>query len=114
MRLVLLFGLAALVLPGCLSCQPLVDVRHCTDLGSDCEPRDGDPVVDWNPDLADLWPDLSRILSSTVEGRHEHALWSDSEAAAFWAFWNVPEGRAEKQVFLRHEDNLFRVRVLAC
>jgi hypothetical protein len=114
MRLVLLLGLAALVLPGCLSCQPLVDVRHCTDQTGDCEPRQGDPVVDWNPDLGDLWPDIARLMASTAEGRHEHATWSNSEAAAFWAFWNVPADRAEKQVFLRHDGELFRVRILAC
>ena len=101
-------------LSGCFTCQPHLDVRQCRPGSDTCAPGEGDRVADWNPDLASVFPDVARLLDETPLGKHSHAEWTAQQEAAFWQFWDVPLDDPEKQVFLRHDGGLYRVRVLSC
>lgn len=101
-------------LAGCITCQPRLDVRWCLPGSGLCAPAEGDRVADWNPELAAVFPDVARLLEEVPEGKHRHAEWTAEQERAFWQFWDVPLDDAEKQVFLRHEGGLYRVRVLSC
>jgi hypothetical protein len=104
----------ALALPGCLGCHPHLDVRLCRPGSATCAPGEGDRVADWNPDLAPVFPDVARLIEEVPLGKHLHAEWTAEQEQAFWRFWDVPLDDPEKQVFLRHEGGLYRVRVLSC
>lgn len=104
----------ALPLAGCMECKPQLDVRLCGP-GSDlCAPGEGDRVADWNPELASVFPDVARLMDEVPVGKHRHAEWTTEQEQAFWRFWDIDPAEAEKEVFLRHEGGLFRVRVLGC
>ncbi len=92
----------------------MLDVRHCRPDATTCLPTADDFVTDWNPDLASLWPDLARLLNQTPVGEHNHADWNQDQERTFWEFWHVPAEEPEKQIFLRHDGAVFRVRVLTC
>lgn len=101
-------------LAGCISCQPHLDVRWCRP-GSDlCAPSEDDRVVDWNPELAAVFPDVARLIDEVPLGKHRHAEWTVEQERAFWQFWDIDPAAAEKEVFLRHEGGVYRVRVLSC
>lgn len=115
MRLLLVLC-ALLVVPvsGCFQCVPQLDVRNCAERIAGCDPT-GSAQVEWNPDLADLWPDVARLVGSVPPGMHAHADWTTQQAEAFWTFYQVPPGDGvHRQVFLTHGDGLFRVRVIPC
>lgn len=99
---------------GCLGCNPTLDVRHCRPASETCAPSPGDRVADWNPDLANVFPDVARLLEEAPLGKHLHADWTEGQERAFWEFWDVPPEAEDKQVFLRHDGSTYRVRVLSC
>ena len=105
---------ASTVLAGCLSCHPHLDVRLCRPESEVCGPGEGDRLHDWNPDLASVFPDVAILLEEVPLGKHRHAEWTAEQERAFWQFWDVPLDQEDKEVFLRHEGQLFRVRVLSC
>lgn len=109
--LLLLVGLLVPV-SGCFTCDPQLDVRHCPAPTGTCDP--GGHVVAWNPDLQDLFPDVHHAVTTLADGDHAHTSWTPEQAAAFWSFYHVEANAPDKQVFLDHDDRLFRVRVLAC
>lgn len=116
MRLVLLAFVLAVSAPlaGCLQCEMQLDVRDCTARVAGCDPGAG-RVVEWNPELAGLWPDVARLIETVGPGMHAHADWTPEQAEAFWTFYQVPEGDGvHRELFLSHGDGLFRVRVLPC
>lgn len=100
-------------LSGCLDCQPLLDVRHCSEIPP-CAPVEGDPVVEWTPDLAQQWPQLADLIEKARDGKHQHAEWTQEQTDAFWADWNVPAEREHKALFVTDGEATFRVRVLTC
>jgi hypothetical protein len=113
--LVLALALAqAPALAGCMSCQPHLDVRHCAPESERCRPAEGDRVLAWDPGRASSFPDVARLLDGLGEGHHGHAEWTEEQEAGFWDSWGVPPEEPEKQLFLRHEGGLYRVRVLSC
>lgn len=109
------FLAVALVVPlaGCFTCSPTLDVRHCREADPRCTPGDAD-VVAWNPDLAGLFPDVHRFVTSLAVGEHGHATWSTMQADEFWRFHHVDPSSTNKEVWLSHAGALFRVRVLDC
>ena len=117
MRTVFALLVAALAAPlsGCLSCEPQLDVHRCGRETGRCDTTD-EVVAEWasDPSHMTLFPGIDELLRSVEPGAHGHRSWSEDRAQAFWAFYNVPADRADKQVFLRHEGGLFHVRVLAC
>lgn len=115
MRLVVLaFALAVSApLAGCLSCANQLDVHHCRAETGRCDTQ-GEVVVDWNPDIAGLFPDVGRLVEEVGVGLHGHAAWSDEQMRTFWLFYDVPLDREDKQVYLRHDGKLFHVRILEC
>jgi hypothetical protein len=116
-RLPVALLLLALATPlsGCITCDPRLDVHHCRTETGRCDPA-GEVVADWESDPSHmaLFPGIDELVRSLGPGEHGHRAWSDERAQAFWAFYQVPEDRPDKQVFLRSEGNLFHVRVLAC
>ena len=112
---VVLFALAlSAPLAGCFQCEPQLDVRDCTRRIAGCDPGAG-RVVAWNPELDGLWPDVARLIETVEPDMHGHVDWTPEQAEAFWAFYQVPPGDGvHRQLFLSHEDELFRVRVLPC
>lgn len=121
MRLALTLLLAALVVPvsGCFTCQPQLDVHRCRDATGRCDPAVTTPI-EWNPDLAPLFPDVARLLGDVGTGKHGHADWTEEQADAFWEFYHVDPDADGKQVLLSHGNattggpQLFQVRVLEC
>ena len=109
----LVLALAA-PLAGCLECEPKLDVRHCATESAGCAPRPQDKVADWNPDLSATFPDVARANGETPPGEHAHPDWTETQERAWWEFWGVPLDQPEKQIFLRHDGEMFRVRVLEC
>jgi hypothetical protein len=108
-------AVAGAALSGCTGpCQPLLDVRNCLPEQPGCQPSPDDPEVQWNASLAPLFPEVHDLLAKTPRGGHEHAKWSEEEAAPFWQFVGVPPEREDKQVFVHWEGGLYRVRVLSC
>lgn len=105
---------AVAALAGCLDCQPQLDVRHCAPDSERCRPGEGDRVLDWDPELAGVFPDVARLLGEVGEGHHAHVAWTPEQEAGFWAFWGVPAEEPAKELFFRHDGGLFRVRVLGC
>jgi hypothetical protein len=101
-------------LSGCLSCVPHLDVRNCAPDSELCRPGEGDRVLDWDPQVGTVFPDVAVLLASTELGRHGHADWTREQADAFWAFWDMPPTGVDRQVFFREGGELFRVRVLEC
>jgi hypothetical protein len=117
MRILVALALALAVaapMAGCLQCQPRLDLRWCRPDTPTCAPGPGDRVADWEPDLASLFPDVARLMDEVAEGKHLHADWTEGQEEAFWQFWDVPVDADGKQVFLRDDGDLFRVRVLSC
>jgi hypothetical protein len=110
----LVLALAA-PLSGCMQCAPQLDVYHCTSETGRCDLA-GEAVAEWasDPSHLALFEGLDELLRSVDPGAHGHRTWSEERAQAFWAFYNVPADREDKQVFLRFEGSLFHVRVLAC
>lgn len=111
-----LFALAlAAPLSGCIACEPRLDVHHCRAEAGRCDTV-GEVVADWHSDPSHmaLFPGIDELLRSVTPGEHGHRAWSEERAQAFWAFYQVPAHREDKQVFLRHDGALFHVRVLAC
>lgn len=107
-----LLGLAclALLLSGCVSCQPLLDVRNCLD--SQCVPS-GDAVeLDWTPQLAAEWPELDAAMAATPLGDHHHNTWDEAMEQALWDAFGVTGD--EKELIVHHDDGRFRIRVLTC
>lgn len=107
--------LAGLLVPvsGCFTCTPQLDVRHCRDTTGGCA-LEGQVVVDWNPELRDLFPDIDHFLATLAVGDHGHADWTQAQADTLWSFYHVDADAPDKQVFLRHDGGVFRIRVLAC
>lgn len=105
----------ALVAPlaGCFTCAPTLDVRHCPEPVGPCNPGDAQ-VIAWNPDLQPLFPDVHRFVTSLADGEHGHARWTPSQAEGFWRFHHIDPAARDKQVFLDHDGQRFRVRVLDC
>ena len=105
----------AVPLSGCLTCQPQLDVHHCRTPTGRCDTT-GEVVSDWNGEgsLKTLFPGIDELVRSVPPGGHGHRAWSEDRAEAFWKFYNVPLDRKDKQVYLRHEGELFHVRVLEC
>ena len=101
-------------LAGCITCQPHLDVRWCLPGSELCAPGTDDRVVDWNPELAAVFPDVAELLDAVPEGKHRHAEWTAEQESAFWRFWDIDPAQDDKEVFLRHEGGLYRVRVLSC
>lgn len=111
-----LLALALMVpLSGCFSCGPQLDVHHCSSELGRCD-TSGEVVSNWtsDPNLKTLFPGVDELVRSLEVGGHGHRSWSMERAQAFWQFYNVPQDREDKQVYLRHEGKLFHVRVLAC
>ena len=114
----LLLGLLVPV-SGCFTCQPQLDVHHCRDATGRCDPA-ATPPIEWNPDLAGLFPDVARLIDEVEVGGHGHADWTEAQADAFWAFYHVDPDAPDKQVLLSvgnataGEARLVQVRVLAC
>ena len=105
---------AAAPMAGCVECQPHLDVRLCRPDSDTCVPGADDRVADWNPELADVFPDVALLLAEAPLGKHRHVEWTAAQEEAFWRFWDVPLDHEEKEIFLRHEGGLYRVRVLSC
>lgn len=114
--LLVLVGTLAVAAPlaGCLSCHPHLDLRWCRPGSELCGPGEGDRVHDWNPELAGVFPDIAQLLDEVPLGKHRHVEWTAEQERAFWQFWDVAPEAEDKEVFLRHEGNLYRVRVLSC
>ena len=102
-------------LSGCLTCEPQLDVHRCRAEHGRCDTL-GEVVSDWGSDASHmtLFPGIDELMKSLEPGAHGHRAWSEDRARAFWAFYQVPEDREDKQVFLRSEGTLFHVRVLGC
>lgn len=102
-------------LSGCFTCTPQLDVHRCRDEVGRCDTL-GEVVADWDSDPSHmaLFPGIDELMHSLAPGAHGHRGWSEERAQAFWAFYQVPEDRDDKQVFLRSDGTLFHVRVLAC
>ena len=106
--------LAALALPGCTdACLPLLELRPCTDEGA-CGRRAQDPELAWDEAWAQAWPDVDRLLRRVPSGEHGHADWDRATAERWWRAVGVDPEAPQKQVFIRHEGALHRVRVLTC
>ena len=104
----------AVALTGCTTCHPHLDVRLCRPDSETCAPAPGDTVSDWDPELASVFPDVARLIAEVPLGKHLHADWTEEQERAFWRFWDVPLDAEDKQVFLRHDGGLYRIRVLSC
>ncbi|MEK6976336.1 MAG: hypothetical protein AABY18_08350 [Candidatus Thermoplasmatota archaeon] len=111
----LLFAALAAPLSGCLTCEPQLDLHHCRNATGRCAMA-GQVVANWTsePNLMALFPGIDELVQSLEPGEHGHRKWSDERAETFWQFYNVPADRADKQLFLQHDSQLFHVRVLAC
>lgn len=109
MRLVLAATLAALV-GGCVSCEPLLEVRHC--LPTQCDPSDDAVAVVWTGAEAAEWPEVDALLRATPPGEHEHRTWTAAQEQAFWDAFGVSGD--ERELIVTTEDGRFRVRVLTC
>lgn len=115
----LLLALAGgLALAGCADpCHPEVAVQNCGPEESACGPRLGDRILDWNPDLEAMFPQVARLMAETGEdgaGANGTAEWANAgQTEAFWTLWGVPEG-PDRQVFLRHVGTTFRVDDRPC
>ena len=105
---------ASVGLAGCAECRPHLDVRLCRPGSATCAPTADDRVADWNPELADVFPDVARLIAYVPLGKHLHAEWTAEQERAFWQFLDIPADAEDKQVCLRHEGGLYWVRVLAC
>ena len=109
--------LAAVVvaLPGCLSCEPLLEVRHCLDGQARCLPEDwSDDAkgVNWTTELAAAWPDVTALMDATDLGTHAHLKWTPEREDALWAAFGVSGD--EPELFVTYRDDVYRVRVLTC
>lgn len=105
---------AAAALPGCLTCSDQLDVHHCRDATGRCDPATK-PTFDWDADnLTALWPDVTRLLGEVEPGLHGHVEWTRNQADAFWTFFGVPLDAPDKQLLLRHDGELYHVRIQAC
>jgi hypothetical protein len=102
-------------LSGCFTCEPQLDVHHCRTETGRCDTTN-ERVSEWNGEgsLTTLFPGIDELVRSLPVGEHGHRAWSEDRAQAFWQFYQVPEDRPDKQVYLRHEGKLFHVRVLDC
>lgn len=106
----LLATLLGVLLPGCLGCQPLLEVRHC--LEAQCEASPDAVEVAWGAADAEAWPDVDRLLRAAEAGEHEHMEWTGAQEDAFWAHYGV--GGEERELIVHRDGERFRVRVLAC
>ena len=115
MRLVALALVVALSAStaGCFTCQDQLDVYWCHDATGRCDLQ-GETVVQWDPELGSLWPDIPRLMEQVDGGGHAHADWTRHQTEAFWEFWQVPADRDDKQVYFRDGEALYHIRVLAC
>lgn len=100
----------AIALSGCLSCEPLLEVRNCLD--HQCEPSANAVAVAWNAQHAADWPEVDRLLRATPAGEHEHAAWTEAKESAFWNAFGVSGD--EPELIVTTDDGRFRVRILTC
>ena len=108
MRLVAVIALG--LLSGCLSCQPLLEVRHC--LVDQCPPSEDAVAVVWTGAHAAQWPEVDALLRATPPGEHEHRDWPATKEQAFWDAFGVSGD--ERELIVTTDDGRFRVRVLTC
>lgn len=113
---VALLLLVAMVAPaglsGCL-CEPLLEVRHCRDEQRGCIPGPA-ALREWTADDAARFPDIQALLETVPAGTHGHVDYTEDEEAAFWDHWGLDNSDHDQQLFVRHDGNVFRLRVYTC
>jgi hypothetical protein len=97
-------------LAGCLSCEPLLEVRNCLD--HQCVGSNDAVRLNWTAELASAWPQIDHDMATTLPGEHHHADYTPVREDALWAAFGVTGD--EPELIIQNGEQTFRVRVLNC